>query len=250
MKVLTGITVAVAMLVLTGPAMAQWTETFESYGAGTQLPDPPWSKCCNNQAGGEPTVYAGLGFGGSQGASHQTSGSWGEVERATGLAPNTAFVHTYQHYRDSTDTGLTRMNAFLSTNGSGGNNNINIYEEDGGNYTVEFKDSGGTNDFTVSFARSADTWYEHRITGTPAVGGWTMSHETRTWGGASWGAWNVDMAPTFWDESTYQPNWVGIVQIGLSGNSNFDNISIIPEPATMALLGIGGLMVLRRRRAA
>ena len=36
-------------------------------------------------------------------------------------------------------------------------------------------------------------------------------------------------------------------ETGVSGALNFDNASIVPEPATMALLGLGGLLIRRRK---
>jgi hypothetical protein len=42
----------------------------------------------------------------------------------------------------------------------------------------------------------------------------------------------------------YATNDYGVtVDIG-----DFDNLTLVPEPATMSLLGLGGLAMLRRRR--
>lgn len=41
--------------------------------------------------------------------------------------------------------------------------------------------------------------------------------------------------------ANYTGDWIG--------NLDFDNLSIVPEPATIALLGLGGLALLRRKRA-
>jgi hypothetical protein len=53
-----------------------------------------------------------------------------------------------------------------------------------------------------------------------------------------------------------RPDLVGDVQVGIfqctystaTGTMQFDNFEIIPEPATIALLGLGGLALIRRKR--
>lgn len=42
--------------------------------------------------------------------------------------------------------------------------------------------------------------------------------------------------------------WAGWRGFGEGGADLFDNFSVVPEPTTMALLGVGALLVLRRRR--
>jgi hypothetical protein len=92
---------------------------------------------------------------------------------------------------------------------------------------IEFYDAGGTNPVNlVGFAESAhwaqagyDTglpWANYSITGTAPAGTATVRAMLGTW--------------------------------GEGGTARFDNAVLIPEPATMILLGLGSLAMLRRKK--
>lgn len=60
--------------------------------------------------------------------------------------------------------------------------------------------------------------------------------------GSSWSTWRTNMIAN--------PARAGVivyVDVGALTNSEFDNFVIVPEPASAALIGLGGLLMLRRR---
>ncbi len=54
-----------------------------------------------------------------------------------------------------------------------------------------------------------------------------------------------DDLPTTLEVGIFTANYTG----DWIGDMDFDNFSIIPEPATLALLGLGGLALIRKRRS-
>ncbi len=81
---------------------------------------------------------------------------------------------------------------------------------------------------------------------------WPGSWDPYNWGAVhtrhlSWCIWDLEMAKvTDWMQVLLATNYGG--DIVTAGNYYIDNIRLTPEPATIALLGLGGLAMLRRRR--
>ena len=250
MKAITAIVAAVALAAFAGTAGAQgFIDDFESYPTG--VIGAPYSACCSLQVPFE--VDAGIGFGGGQAAHHVTSGTWGEAKRSTGLTMTNPWTMSIMVFKDSADTGLSRIAGGIGT--ITGNQARYAYEFDAGNLWHGFSSDSGAGAFLISdtsFTLPDDQWHRLTVNGTPVVGGQTVQVDIEAWGGASWGAPVNLIASQMWNAPSFVGDEAWLSNIGQDLDTAQDNfiVSEIPEPATMALLGIGGLMVLRRRRAA
>ena len=75
-------------------------------------------------------------------------------------------------------------------------------------------------------------------------------------GAQVWGTADFGWTNNAWDTYTYTATmpadadygYMGLFPVGEGTTAIFDNISFVPEPASMILLGLGGVACLRRRR--
>jgi hypothetical protein len=106
----------------------------------------------------------------------------------------------------------------------------------------------GTIDPGVTTPIVDDTWSELRLTYDPQGGGsWDYTHSIRSWDGAVWSAWNQWDSGNF-SNGTFAPDHVHLMHLYSGGGTVVDDISLVPEPASMVLWGIGGLLLMVRRR--
>ena len=91
-------------------------------------------------------------------------------------------------------------------------------------------------------ATPSGTWDEHVI-------GWNWNTIADNWASAGDGTWKSFTSPVITAPTGTQSVLFKLEQWGNS-TIDYDNIVVTPEPATMLLLGLGGLALARRRKSA
>ena len=224
----------IAVLAMVGSAMATpSSDDFSSYTAGawntTEMAAKGWAYYDAATAG----ITAGTAYGRSGVGTRYDSSPSGDTLPVWGRTSNGGRV-------DSTD-GLLSYWINVQTN----TNFVKLGNWNEGNGTVT----------AITLDSSNDILFE-TTTGTVDIGDWVAD----TWvnilidfdldndrsrakvGGGSWSAYSDFLGSR---TATY----VQTYSMGRNSDYYMDDFSITPEPATIALLGFGGLALLRRKRA-
>ena len=114
---------------------------------------------------------------------------------------------------------------------------------DGVWYVVEVQEDNGTYDYD---AWVADPVNNHGSSARARI----YDKSTSPGPEDGWTSWLIHDAGDDWDLDYVSPGSYGADRVSgfTNGVSEYDNFSMVPEPATMSLLVIGGLALLRRRR--
>jgi len=230
-----------AVALMAAPAMGAWTEDFEAYSHSADLGSlSVWN--VDGTTGGK--VYNGQGDGDKGATMGAGSWTWGSAFKLAdgGVLQAKLFVESNNQY-NALKIGLSSA---IATGGNGGSGRPagpmaelrlqNGYNAQWNWRTVAETGSGENQGFDD--APAPDSWYDIRM--TTNAGNGSVTYDVKSVGTGSWTT--LGTLNTF---AGFAPNYVWIS--GMRQGA-VDDIISTPEPATMAMLGLGGLALIRRRK--
>ncbi len=218
----------VASLMLAGSAQAGLIENFEGYADGALL----------NTAGGWTSSgatyylasYDGAGYNPSKAAQAPDDSNVMKAAKAVGASETEMTFRGY--HEDSGSWVYVHWQEDASNSGASDTARFKVK-----NGTITFEVPGGSEQ-TASY--TSGNWYDYKIT-APVNGvnrdvtGYYKLSSSSTW--IPMGAMQTS--------SGWTPGGVHMALVGLGA---VDDLIFTPEPATMLVLGLGGLLALLRRR--
>jgi hypothetical protein len=229
------------VLGLASSAGAVWFDNFESYALNTAPIPSPWEA---DPIGFDGMKISQLGYGGSQGAVQMVPPQYWCVQwRATGSGETVSQVYG-KVYADSGPASWSYGSLYLSDSKY---TNVDPVWVEAVSYDspsdlrmrIETDDyEGGVfQNYHIATVTgiSFDTWYDIRMTisGNQALGEYKA---------ASSPTWLTIGTVTLFDD--FGDGYVGMRELY---GTRLDDVGYVPEPATICLLGLGGLALLRRK---
>ena len=243
MKSITTVAAVACLLAVTGIAGADWVRTFQ---------EAPYT------AVAEGTAVDGIeGWWSSTGPNRMLDGAYGKPGRAVQFYPGTGahFIvrwmaagenETFLEYGFTglkSNSGNNVYMGFTQANQGSSGNRVTFGIE--GTNLVVYSDGQTFAGYANVFPNTA-TWYDARLLLDDGTGLMTVQYKENS--SSTWlGSGTVGM-PSGWGGVAQACNQIWVQADGSDGPFVDDLTLIVPEPMTLGLLAIGGLVALRRRR--